>query len=98
MLHRPLVQIQELVDDALAKGAKALLGGKIGAASGQFYQPTVLVDVTPEMRIWSEEVFGPVLTIIKVQNDAEVRRSTAHGPPTRHELSRRWRGGGGLTC
>jgi len=64
-------KIQELVDDAVAKGAKALLGGKIGAASGQFYQPTVLVDVTPEMRIWSEEVFGPVLTIIKVQNDAE---------------------------
>jgi acyl-CoA reductase-like NAD-dependent aldehyde dehydrogenase len=58
------------VDDAKEKGARVLVGGSPG--DDQFYQPTVLVDVTPAMRIWSEEVFGPVLTVIKVENDSEV--------------------------
>jgi len=41
---------------------QVLVGGKLPAAgSGQFYPPTVVMDVTPDMRIWQEEVFGPVL-------------------------------------
>lgn len=64
--------IQELIDDAVQNGAKVLCGGqkkKDDDVSGQFYPPTVIVDVTPSMRIYQEEVFGPVMTIIKVPNN-----------------------------
>jgi len=63
--------IQALVDDAVKKGAKLLTGGKRNMAlpQGQFYEPTVLTGVMPDMRIFREEVFGPVMSIIKVPND-----------------------------
>lgn len=48
------------MDDAVSKGARVLVGGKRNAAfpKGNFYEPTVLVDVTNDMRIAQEEVFG----------------------------------------
>lgn len=60
---------QELVDDAVRHGAQVLVGGKPNPAhtEGNFYLPTVLVGVTNEMKIAQEEVFGPVMTIIKVR-------------------------------
>ena len=59
--------IQELVDDAVKKGAKVLVGGKRRKnANGQFYEPTIVANVTPSMRIYQEELFGPVMTIVKV--------------------------------
>lgn len=61
--------IDELVRDALDHGARALAGGTRG--EGNFYPPTVLVDVTPDMRIAREEVFGPVMCVLRVANDAE---------------------------
>ncbi|KAK9805787.1 hypothetical protein WJX73_010284 [Symbiochloris irregularis] len=68
-------KVAELVDDAVAQGAKVLAGGKVvhpaGAPGGQFYAPTVLVGVTPSMRIWQEEVFGPVLAVARCSSDAE---------------------------
>ena len=70
--------IEDLVDDALASGAKALVGGKrlsTGAyAQGNFYPPTVLVDVRPDMRIAKEEVFGPVLLIMQFDSDTDAVR------------------------
>jgi acyl-CoA reductase-like NAD-dependent aldehyde dehydrogenase len=67
--------VDELVRDALASGARALVGGRLpDDASGSFYPPTVLVDVTPEMRIANEEVFGPVMLIMRVADDAEAVR------------------------
>lgn len=64
--------IDELVSDALANGAKALVGGKLPDQSqGNYYPPTVLADVTPDMRIANEEVFGPVMLLMKVRNDEE---------------------------
>lgn len=65
-------QVQALVDDAVSKGAKVTVGGKLGSAEGQFFQPTVLVGVTQNMKIWHEEVFGPVLAVIKAKDDEEV--------------------------
>jgi hypothetical protein len=54
-------KIQGLIDDAVSKGAKLLAGGKIPAGMpGQFYPPTVITGVKRGMRIWEEEVFGPV--------------------------------------
>ncbi len=70
----PLIQpqqcqfINEQIKDAIDKGAKVLTGG---THDQSFYQPTVLADVTPEMRIFHEESFGPVVCCIKAKNSDE---------------------------
>ena len=59
------------VEEAVAKGAKVLTGGRRNPGLlGYFYEPTVLTDVTPSMSIMAEEIFGPVIPIVKVK-DAE---------------------------
>ena len=59
--------IQYLIDDAVKKGATVHCGGKRNKnLCGQFYEPTVISDVTSEMRISREEVFGPVMCLCKV--------------------------------
>jgi acyl-CoA reductase-like NAD-dependent aldehyde dehydrogenase len=63
-----LDHVSELVEDAAAKGARVLTGGE---ADGPCYQPTVLMGVTPEMRIYREESFGPVVSIITVADEEE---------------------------
>ncbi len=55
----------ELVDDAIAKGATVLVGGKLVKGPGWFYEPTVLTDLTDDMRIVMEETFGPVASLYK---------------------------------
>jgi vanillin dehydrogenase len=73
----------EHVEDAVSKGAKVVAGGK---ADGACFEPTVLMGVTPEMRIYSEETFGPVVAIVtvdgvdeavRVANDTEYGLSSA---------------------
>ena len=62
--------VAALVDDAVAKGAKLLAGGSSKAIkSGQFYPPTVLYGVKRGMRLWEEEVFGPVFAIAVARDD-----------------------------
>jgi succinate-semialdehyde dehydrogenase/glutarate-semialdehyde dehydrogenase len=63
----------ELVDDALASGAERLCGGPVSVPglTGRFISPTVLSNVTHEMRIMREEIFGPVLPIVVVEDEAE---------------------------
>lgn len=68
------------VDDALAKGAKALTGGRQGAGSGSFYEPTVLVDVDHSMLCMTEETFGPTLPIMKVRTVDEAVRLANDSP------------------
>ena len=64
--------IDELVKDALENGARALAGGAVrNIGNGTFYPPTVLVDVTPDMKIAQTEVFGPVMLILKAKDEAE---------------------------
>lgn len=64
--------IERHMADALAKGAKVLVGGRRRAELGpNFYEPTVLVDVTHEMLIMREETFGPILPIMRIQDDRE---------------------------
>ncbi len=63
--------IERLVEEAIRDGARALVGGARDTERGQFFQPTVLVDVTPQMSIMREEVFGPVLVIHRVKSDDE---------------------------
>ena len=59
------------VEDAKLKGAKLLLGGNSIERDGYFYEPTVISDVSHEMDILKEEVFGPVAPIVIVQNELE---------------------------
>jgi succinate-semialdehyde dehydrogenase/glutarate-semialdehyde dehydrogenase len=63
--------LEELVADAVTKGAKVLCGGERPDRPGWWYPPTVLADVTPEMRIASEEAFGPVATLFRVTSAEE---------------------------
>jgi len=74
--------VEHLVSDAIAKGARALVGGKRANKPGNYFEPTVLVDVSPEMAVAQEEAFGPVLSILRVKDDADavrVANSTAYG-------------------
>jgi acyl-CoA reductase-like NAD-dependent aldehyde dehydrogenase len=71
-MPRQLDIIQALVDDAVAKGARALAGGKRRTdLPGTYFEPTLLVDVDHTMRITQEEVFGPVMVVMKVRDDAD---------------------------
>lgn len=64
---------KEFIDDAVKKGAKVLYGGQVCSKyEGHFFEPTVLVDVNPSMKILQEETFGPVMTIVRVHSDEEV--------------------------
>ncbi|MQP67256.1 succinate-semialdehyde dehydrogenase [Niveispirillum sp. SYP-B3756] len=67
-----IAKVQELIADAVAKGARVLTGGSPHALGGCFFQPTVIVDVTPEMRLAREEIFGPVAAIQRFQDEGDV--------------------------
>ncbi|OYY14289.1 MAG: succinate-semialdehyde dehydrogenase (NADP(+)) [Polynucleobacter sp. 24-46-87] len=75
-----LAKVEAHVADALGKGATLVTGGKVAALGGHFYEPTILSRVTPEMRISSEETFGPVAPIMAFDDDAEVVRLANHSP------------------
>ena len=73
--------IERQMEDARQKGAKVLCGGKRNRELGElFYEPTVLVDVTHDMQIVSDETFGPVLPIMKVKDEAEALRMANDSP------------------
>jgi succinate-semialdehyde dehydrogenase/glutarate-semialdehyde dehydrogenase len=61
-----LEEVEELVADAVAKGARVLCGGAASGGPGYYYPPTVLAGITGDMRVHLEEVFGPVATIYRV--------------------------------
>jgi succinate-semialdehyde dehydrogenase/glutarate-semialdehyde dehydrogenase len=66
--------VEHLVADAVAKGARALCGGAVPEGPGFYYPPTVLTGITEEMRVHTEEVFGPVATLYRVPDiDAAIR-------------------------
>lgn len=68
--EKGLSKVKHHLEDALAKGARIRVGGQ--ALDGLFFQPTVLIDVTDEMIITREEVFGPVAPIARFTSEAEV--------------------------
>jgi succinate-semialdehyde dehydrogenase/glutarate-semialdehyde dehydrogenase len=61
-----LGEVEELVADAVSKGARVLCGGAASGGPGYYYPPTVLAGITEDMRVHLEEVFGPVATIYRV--------------------------------
>lgn len=62
------------VEDAVKHGAKLVTGGAPVPGPGFFYPPTILDGIRPGMRAWTEELFGPVASIIRVADDAEALR------------------------
>jgi len=67
--------IEKLVTSAVKQGARLLTGGKrVHAEQGNFFEPTILADVTPEMDIAREEMFGPVMLLMRVRDDDEAVR------------------------
>ena len=65
-------KVEEHVADATKGGAKISIGGKRHALGGNFYEPTLLTNVTPDMKIFREETFGPVAPLIPFDTDDEV--------------------------
>jgi succinate-semialdehyde dehydrogenase / glutarate-semialdehyde dehydrogenase len=59
------------VQDAVSKGATLHVGGTLQEGKGAYFAPAVLTDVTPEMRAYREELFGPVAVVYKITSDAE---------------------------
>ena len=75
-------KVEAHVADALEKGARVLTGGKRHALGGNFFEPTVLADVTTDMRVAREETFGPVSPIIRFRDIDEaiaISNGTAYG-------------------
>jgi succinate-semialdehyde dehydrogenase/glutarate-semialdehyde dehydrogenase len=70
--------VEKLVADAVAQGAKALCGGAAPEGPGFYYPPTVLAEITEEMRVHTEEVFGPVATLYRVP-DIDAALELANG-------------------
>ncbi|NWG30354.1 MAG: NAD-dependent succinate-semialdehyde dehydrogenase [Rhodocyclaceae bacterium] len=92
-----LAKVEAHVADAVAKGARVLTGGHRHARGGTFFEPTVLADVTPEMRCAREETFGPVAPLFKFRDEAEAIRlanATEYGLAAyfyARDLGRVWR-------
>jgi succinate-semialdehyde dehydrogenase/glutarate-semialdehyde dehydrogenase len=68
---KAVAKVEEHIEDALAKGARVLLGGKRHALGGLFFEPTILTDVTPKMLVAREETFGPVAPLFKFATEAQ---------------------------
>jgi betaine-aldehyde dehydrogenase len=66
--------IEDHVSDALANGARAVTGGSAGEGPGDYYEPTVLVDVDHSMKVMRDETFGPVVGVMKVRDSEEAVR------------------------
>jgi acyl-CoA reductase-like NAD-dependent aldehyde dehydrogenase len=75
-----LETIDDHIRDAIAKGAKVLVGGRRREGEGRFFEPTVLVDVDHSMKIMTDETFGPTLPIMKVPNAEEAVRLANDSP------------------
>jgi acyl-CoA reductase-like NAD-dependent aldehyde dehydrogenase len=76
MIHERQLRIVEAhVQDAVTRGARVLTGGsRLSELGRNFYQPTVLADVTHDMRVMREETFGPVLPVMAFASDEEALR------------------------
>jgi succinate-semialdehyde dehydrogenase / glutarate-semialdehyde dehydrogenase len=71
---KAVAKAEEHVEDALAKGARVVVGGKRHTLGGRFYQPTVLADVNGTMKVSREETFGPVAPLFRFKDEAEAIR------------------------
>ena len=94
---KAIAKCQDHVADAVHKGAVVLTGGKRLGEKGNFFQPTVLRNITREMKIFQEETFGPVAAIMPFANDGEaisIANDTIYGLAAyifTNSMTRSWR-------
>jgi len=69
--EKAVEKVEELIDDARAKGGKVVAGGKRHALGGSFFEPTVIAEASPEMRFMKEEIFGPVAPVFRFEKEEE---------------------------
>jgi succinate-semialdehyde dehydrogenase/glutarate-semialdehyde dehydrogenase len=69
-----LAKVEEHIADAVTKGARVLTGGKRHALGGTFYEPTILTNVTPAMKLAREETFGPVAPLFRFNTEQQAVR------------------------
>jgi len=70
--EKAVEKVEQHIEDAVSKGARVLVGGKRHALGHTFFEPTILLDVTPAMRLSNEETFGPVAPLFRFQTEDEV--------------------------
>lgn len=94
---RALAKVEAHIADAVGKGARIARGGKRHSLGGNFFEPTILLDVTADMRVAREETFGPVAPLFRFDTEAEViqrANDTEFGLAAyfyTRDLSRSWR-------
>lgn len=72
LINRAAVEkVTAMVDDAVAKGARVIAGGQPHALGGNFFEPTIVADITNDMRLASEEIFGPVAPLFRFDTEEE---------------------------
>jgi succinate-semialdehyde dehydrogenase/glutarate-semialdehyde dehydrogenase len=71
---KALAKVEEHIADATAKGARVLAGGKRHGLGGTFFEPTVLADVNPQMKVAREETFGPVAPLFRFSSEDDAVR------------------------
>ena len=108
VLQGPLIdeaaveKVEEHIEDAVSHGARVLLGGKRHALGQTFFEPTVLGDVTPKMKVAREETFGPVAPLFRFETDEqaiEMANDTEFGLASyfySRDIARIWRAAEGL--
>ena len=100
--EKAVAKVEEHVQDALAKGAKVLVGGKKHALGGLFYEPTLLTEVNTKMKVTKEETFGPVAPLFRFKTEEEgiaMANDTEFGLASyfyARDIGRIWRVGEGL--
>ena len=99
-----VAKVEEHIGDAIAKGARVVIGGKRHALGGRFFEPTVLADVNRGMRVANEETFGPMAPLFRFKDEAEAIRmanDTEFGLASyfySRDLGRVWRVSEALEC
>jgi len=97
-----VAKVEQLIADAVEKGAKVLAGGKRHALGRSFFEPTVLTDVTTNMKVAKEEIFGPVAPLFRFSTEQEaiqMANDTEFGLAAyfySRDIGRIWRVGEGL--
>lgn len=110
VLQGPLIdraaveKVEEHIQDAVSQGARVLLGGKRHSLGQTFFEPTVLGDVTPRMKVAREETFGPVAPLFRFESDEQaiqMANDTEFGLASyfySRNIGRIWRAAEGLEC
>jgi succinate-semialdehyde dehydrogenase / glutarate-semialdehyde dehydrogenase len=95
-------KVEEHIEDAVSKGGRVLLGGKRHALGQTFFEPTVIADITPEMKVAKEETFGPLAPLFRFETDEqaiEMANDTEFGLASyfySRDIGRIWRAAEGL--